>query len=145
MLTKADRMTMAFGLEARVPFLDHHLVEWAFHLPDKHKLSGSNGKLIVKKALESYLPDRLIYRQKHGFNVPLQVWMQGQLQEMTRDVLSSGPVRKRGLLQPAAVESMLNSHFRGEKDNSDQIFALMVLELWFQQYVDRRTTEWQKF
>lgn len=144
MLTKVDRMTMAFGLEARVPFLDHHLVEWAFHLPDTHKLRGFEGKYVVKKALENYLPKNIIYRPKHGFNVPLRVWMRDQLQEMTRDLLSSQRLHDRGLFEQKAVQDVMTSHFRGDADYSNQIFALIVLELWFQQYVDRPITAWQE-
>ena len=145
MLTKVDRMTMAFGLEARVPFLDHHLVDWAFRLPDSHKLRGFKGKYVVKKAMEGFLPNDLLYRTKHGFNVPLRIWMRDQLQEMTRDMLFSQKLRERGLFQADAVQKIVNDHFRGEKDHSDQIFVLMVLELWFQQYVDRPVTAWQKY
>jgi asparagine synthase (glutamine-hydrolysing) len=141
MLTKVDRMTMAFGLEARVPFLDHRLVEWAFRLPDNHKLRGFEGKYVVKKALEKYLPRDLIYRTKHGFNVPLRIWMRDQLQEMTRDMLSSRQLRERGLFQPDAVQKLVDNHFNGTRDHSDQIFVLMVLELWFQHYVDRPLIE----
>lgn len=146
MLTKVDRMTMAFGLEARVPLLDHHLVEWAFQLPDGHKLRGFEGKFVVKKAMERYLPRGLIYRTKHGFNVPMRDWLRGQLQEMTRDMFSSGRIRERGLLQPEAVQRIVNDHFEEGRDYSNQIFALMVLELWFQQYMDRPATEgeWQR-
>jgi asparagine synthase (glutamine-hydrolysing) len=144
MLTKVDRMTMAFGLEARVPFLDHHLVEWAFRLPDHHRLRGFQGKYVVKRAMEAHLPRNIIYRAKHGFNVPLRVWMRGQLQEMLRDMLSADQVRKRGLLQPNAVERTIQAHFGGEGDRSDQLFVLMVLELWCQQYLDTPATSWQR-
>jgi len=144
MLTKVDRMTMAFGLEARVPFLDHHLVEWAFRLPDNHKLRGREGKYVMKMAMEAYLPRHLLYRPKHGFNVPLRIWMRDQLQEMVEDLLSPGQVGRRGLFQPSEVQKVCHDHFRAEKDRSDQIFALMVLELWFQQYVDHDLTEWQR-
>jgi asparagine synthase (glutamine-hydrolysing) len=144
MLTKVDRMTMAFGLEARVPFLDYRLVEWAFTLPDAFKLRGLNGKYVVKKAMEPYLPKALLYRKKHGFNVPLRNWMRDQLQEMTQDLLSSEKFVSRGLFQREAVQSIVDQHIRGEKDRSDQIFTLISLELWFQQYVDSSITEWQK-
>jgi asparagine synthase (glutamine-hydrolysing) len=146
MLTKVDRMTMAFGLEARVPFLDHHLVEWAFHLPDLYKLHGVNGKYIVKKALENYLPRKILYRRKHGFNVPLRIWIRDQLKEMMQDVLSSRRFNDRGLFRPEVVQQILKNHFVEEKDYSDQIFSLIALELWFQQFVDNSLVEqqWQK-
>jgi len=146
MLTKVDRMTMAFGLEARVPFLDHHLVEWAFRLPDSYKLHGVSGKYIVKKALENYLPKKILYRRKHGFNVPLRIWIRDQLKEMVQDILSSEKFNDRGLFRPEIVQHILKNHFDEKGDYSDQIFSLLALELWFQQYVDSSLVEqqWQK-
>ena len=88
MLTKVDRMTMAHGLEARVPFLDHRLVQWAFTIPGRHKLIGQTGKALVKKAMEQYLPRSILYRPKQGFNVPLKIWMRNDLKQFTRDLLA---------------------------------------------------------
>jgi len=144
MLTKADRMTMAFGLESRVPFLDHHLVEWAFRLPDNHKFRGVEGKYVVKKALKNYLPKNILHRPKHGYRVPLRDWMRDQLQEMIQDTLLSQRWRDRGLFEQKAIQHIMTSHFRGDADHSNQLFVLIVLELWFQQYVDRPVTAWQE-
>src|SRR5262249_27217057 len=138
MLTKVDRMTMAAGLEARVPFLDHHLVEWAFRLPGDLKMRGTEGKFVVKKALDRRLPRELLYRPKHGFNVPLNVWMRGELREFLEAGLADTTIRRRGLFRPDAVARMVRDHVRGAVDASNKLFALLMLELWFRHFVDRR-------
>src|SRR6267143_258848 len=111
MLTKVDRMTMAHGLEARVPFLDHHLVEWAFTVPSRHKLREREGKLLVKKAMEAHLPTEILYRPKQGFNVPLKLWMRTELKEFVRDSLTATRFVERGLYRPQAVAALLDDHF----------------------------------
>lgn len=138
MLTKVDRMTMAFGLEARVPFLDHHVVEWAFGVPSAYKIQGTEGKYLVKKTMEKYLPSALLYRPKHGFNVPMKVWMRDQLHEFIHDSLSEQAIKDRGLFRAGAVHSLWQQHTQGVKDASNQIFVLLMLELWYQQFIDRR-------
>jgi asparagine synthase (glutamine-hydrolysing) len=138
MLTKVDRMTMAFGLEARVPFLDHHMVEWAFGIPSTYKMHGTEGKYVVKKAMERYLPTDLLYRPKHGFNVPMKVWMKHQLSEFIRDTLSAHTIQSRGIFRAEAVQRLLHEHAQEVQDASNKIFVILMLELWFQHFVDRR-------
>lgn len=138
MLTKVDRMTMAFGLEARVPFLDHHLVEWAFSLPSDYKIQGTEGKYLVKKAMEKHLPAELLYRPKHGFNVPMKVWIREQLHDFIYDSLNKQTLNSRGLFRADAVQRMIRDHTEGRLDASNKIFVLLMLELWFQQFIDRR-------
>ena len=140
MLTKVDRMTMAHGLEARVPFLDHRLVEWAFTLPAAHKVRGMEGKRLVKKAMEPLLPRAVLHRQKQGFNVPMTAWMRGGLREFVRDHLATARFRQRGLFRPAAVDALLDAHFSGKKDSANKIVALLMLELWFRQILDARAS-----
>ncbi len=138
MLTKIDRLTMAAGLEARVPFLDHKIVEWAFSLAPELKMHGAEGKFFIKRALESRLPRDVLYRPKHGFNVPLGRWLRVELREMCRDLLSPETVRRRGIFRPEAVTSMLDAHEAGQDDIGNRIFALMMLELWWREVFDRQ-------
>ena len=138
MLTKVDRMTMASGLEARVPFLDHHLVEWAFQIPSVHKMRDREGKLLVKKAMERHLPSELLYRPKHGFNVPMPVWMRRELREFVRDNLAEETVRRRGLFRPDRVTRLVQDHLAGRTEASNKILVLLMMELWFERFVDRR-------
>lgn len=136
MLTKVDRMTMAFGLEARVPFLDHSMVEWAFTLPDRFKTLAGNGKRVVKKAFETRLPGDILYRPKHGFNVPLDAWFRSELRDWVRDTLSPVRLRERGVFNPDGVADLLTTHEQSTRDNSNRILAVLCLELWFKKYMD---------
>jgi len=138
MLTKVDRMTMASGLEARVPFLDHHLVEWAFQIPSVHKMRDREGKLLVKKAMERHLPSELLYRPKHGFNVPMPVWMRRELREFVQDSLAEETVRRRGLFRPDRVTRLVQDHLDGRAEASNKILVLLMIELWFERFLDRR-------
>ena len=138
MLTKVDRMTMASGLEARVPFLDHHLVEWAFQIPSDCKMRGREGKLVVKKAMERYLPSDLLYRPKHGFNVPMPVWMRGELRDFVQDSLAEDRLRRLGLFRPERVTRLVQDHLAGRTEASNKIFVVLMLGLWFDRFVDRR-------
>lgn len=140
MLTKADRMTMANGLEGRVPFLDHRLVEWAFTVPARHKIQGTNGKALVKTAMERHLPRDILYRRKQGFNVPLKIWMRGELRDFVRDLLTPARLRRRGIFRPEAVEAILLQHESGTIDASNKIFAMLMLELWHETFLDRRNS-----
>ncbi len=140
MLTKVDRMTMAFGLEARVPFLDHRLVEWSFGLPSNFKLRGNIGKAVVRRGMEPYLSRDLLYAPKHGFNVPMKSWLEGELNSFVRDNLSEPVLKKRGIFNPAAVAQKIAAHAQGNQAASNQILTMLMLELWFQNYVDRRSS-----
>jgi asparagine synthase (glutamine-hydrolysing) len=129
MLAKVDRMTMASGLEARVPFLDRSLVEWAFRQPGRHKIRRGKGKLLLRHALTRSLP-RIAGRAKHGFDVPLGDWLRGPLRPLLLDTLAESAVRRRGILRPQAVESLLSAHLRGRADSARKLLTLMALELW---------------
>lgn len=138
MLTKVDRMTMAHGLEARVPLLDHRLVSWAFTVPSRHKLCGSEGKYLMKKAMEAHLPRSILYRPKQGFNVPMKLWMRNELSAFVFDILASSRLMERGLYRRAAVRGLIDTHLSGRVDASNKIFALLMLELWYRRFSDQR-------
>ena len=129
MLTKVDRMTMAAGLEARVPFLDRRLVEWALSVPGRHKVAGGVGKRVLRAALAPVLPDAA-RRPKHGFDPPLGAWLRGPLRELMLDALSPSALGARGFFRAKAVERLLRAHLDGRGDYSRKLFTLMALELW---------------
>jgi asparagine synthase (glutamine-hydrolysing) len=132
MLTKVDRMTMAAGLEARVPFLDRSLVEWAFRQPGSYKVRGGRGKLLLRRWLRDRLP-AAAGRAKHGFNAPLGRWLRGPLRETLRDTLSPEAVRRRGFFRAETVERLVSAHLGGRGDHSRKLFNLLVLEMWLSQ------------
>jgi len=133
---RVDNMTMAFGLEARVPFLDHELVELAARIPVRHKLSGG-GKGILKEAARQIIPSAVIDRPKGYFPVPALKYLQGNVLEMIRDALSSRAARERDLFQPAYVNALLAdpaahiTPLRGSK-----LWQLGLLELWLQTHLE---------
>jgi asparagine synthase (glutamine-hydrolysing) len=135
-LNYTDKMSMATGVEVRVPFLDLELVDFAARIPNRLKQRGSEGKWILKKAMEPYLPSDVIYRPKSGFGAPLRRWMRVELRDLVADLLGAQSLRKRGLFDPAAVQRMIQANDQGKIDASYTLFSLMCIELWCRKFVD---------
>ncbi|MDE2854610.1 MAG: asparagine synthase (glutamine-hydrolyzing) [Chloroflexota bacterium] len=135
LLIKADRCSMAASLEARAPFLDHELAEFAAAIPFNLKLKGSRSKHILKEAAQGLLPPEIINRKKHGFGVPLGAWLRRDMAPM-RELLLSRRARERGLLEISAVERLIAEHEAGARDHNRQLWALLTLEEWHRQFVD---------
>jgi len=136
LLVKVDIATMAVSLEARSPFLDHKVIEFAASLPEKYKLRGLTTKYLLKRVLKRLLPQENLDRKKMGFGVPIGHWFRGQLQPFLRETILSQKALKRGLFKPEAVKQMVELHTRAERDYSHQLWTLLMLELWFQQFID---------
>jgi len=135
MLMKVDRMTMAHGLEARVPFLDHVLVELAARVPSSIKFKRRRQKHILKRALADVLPDAVLRRRKAGFNVPVNAWLAGPLADHARTVLSPDRVRAAGCFRPDAVARLFDEHARRARDNSFILWGLMCFQLWYERFI----------
>lgn len=135
LLIKADRCSMMASLEARAPFLDHELAEFAAKIPFNLKLKGSRTKHILKEAARGLLPDDIIERKKHGFGVPLGAWLRRDMAPV-RDALLSRRARERGLLEMTVVERLIAEHESGARDHNRQLWALLTLEEWHRQFVD---------
>ncbi len=127
-LTKVDRASMAHALEVRVPMLDHELVEWAARVPPRLKLNGRQGKYILKRALEPFLPRRVLYREKMGFAVPLSRWFRGSLKEQVRESLLGDRLKDSGLFDVTWLREMLDSHQKGVCEYSAPIWALLMFD-----------------
>jgi asparagine synthase (glutamine-hydrolysing) len=136
LLVKVDIATMAVSLEARSPFLDHHLIEFAASLPENLKLRGLTTKYLLKRMLKKLLPAENLDRKKMGFGVPIGHWFRGKLQPFLRETVLSEKALRRGLFRPEAVKQLVELHTRGERDNSHQLWTLLMLELWFQRFID---------
>ena len=136
-LIYTDRMSMAAGVEVRVPFLDLDLVEFAAHVPVGLKQRGSEGKWVLKKAMEPYLPHEVIYRPKSGFGAPLRRWMRNDLRELLGDLLSDHSLKRRGLFEPAAVQRLVAANDTGKVDASYTLLSLLCIEIWCRTYLDR--------
>ena len=136
LLMMGDKMSMATSLELRVPFCDHKLVEFAAGIPSEMKFRGSRLKSLFKKAMEGLLPKEILTRKKQGFMIPIAQWLQKDARPFTLDLLSETNIRKRGYFNPQYIHWMLEQHYTGRQNLTDQIFALMTLELWHRIYLD---------
>jgi asparagine synthase (glutamine-hydrolysing) len=136
-LTKVDRTSMLVSLESRVPLLDHKLMEFVATIPTALKLRHGLGKYVLKRAMTGLLPEEILTRRKMGFGVPLGGWFRNELRDMARDVLLSPRARQRGFVRPGAVEELLRIHDRGRRDCSPRLWALLCLELWAREWLDR--------
>ena len=136
LLVKVDIATMAVSLEARSPFLDHEVIEFAASLPQKFKLRGLTSKYLLKKVLRKLLPSENLNRRKMGFGVPIGHWFRGKMQPFLREVVLSDKALRRGLFKPDAVKQIVELHARGERDFSHQLWTLLMLELWFNRFID---------
>jgi asparagine synthase (glutamine-hydrolysing) len=130
LLRMGDRMSMTHSLELRVPFCDHDLLALAFRVPPAMRFTGWRLKGFMRWALRGVLPDRILRAPKRGFMVPLARWLREDLHELVRDTLSDEVVRRRDYVKPAYVRWLLQEHQSGRRNCSDQIYALVVLELW---------------
>lgn len=136
-LTYTDKMSMAAGVETRVPFLDLDLVDFAARIPPCYKQRGTTGKWVLKKAMEPYLPRDVINRPKSGFGAPLRRWMRHELRQLVGDVLSPASLRRRGLFDSAAVQRMLRQNDAGQVDAAYTLLSLLAVELWCRRFLDR--------
>jgi asparagine synthase (glutamine-hydrolysing) len=136
LLVKVDIASMAVSLEARSPFLDHHVIEFAASLPEKYKLRGRTTKYLLKRMLKRLLPVENLERPKMGFGVPIGHWFRGEMQGFLREVLLSEKAAKRGFFKPEAVKRIIEQHTSGAHDLAHQLWALLMLELWLQRFID---------
>src|SRR5438094_547804 len=138
LLARGDKMSMAVSLEARVPLLDHKLVEFAASLPQNLKLKGLVRKYLLKKVSQRWLPREIIHRKKQGFPMPSSLWLRNEARSFVRDLLSPSVLKRRGLFNPAFVESLIQQHENGFADHGSLLWGLMNVELWQRVFMDSR-------
>jgi len=137
LLAKVDIATMTVALEGRSPFLDHKLLELTAHIPFNLKLKGlNNKKYILKEALRGIIPDEVMFRPKMGFGVPIDAWFRGKLRDYASAKLLNGNIVRRNLFKKSAIEKILHTHASTTINFSPHIWALLTLELWFEEYFD---------
>jgi asparagine synthase (glutamine-hydrolysing) len=134
-LAYTDKMSMAAGVEVRVPFLDLDLVRFAARIPEGLKQHGRTSKWALKKAMEPYLPVDVIYRPKTGFGAPLRSWIRGALRPAMADLLSTDSLAARGVFDAKAVQSLIHRNERGEVDAAYTLLSLMTLEIWCRKFL----------
>ncbi len=139
LLVKVDIASMANSLEARSPFLDHKLMEFAAALPPHLKLNGIQSKYLLKNAFSSVLPRSVLYRKKMGFGVPIDRWLRNELKELTYQILLEKRTVERGLFKEQAVRMLIDEHMLKRADNSYRIWALLFMEVWYRMFIDKRS------
>ena len=135
-LTKVDRMSMATSLEARVPLLDHKLIEFVTKIPAQLKLKNLETKYIFKKAMEGIVPNEILYREKQGFGVPINEWINLQLKERIGSDLLEKRTLERDYFETGYIETLLDEHRKERRDHSHALWILWMLELWHRRFVD---------
>jgi asparagine synthase (glutamine-hydrolysing) len=136
-LTKVDRMSMASSLEARVPLLDHKLIEFVTQIPTDLKLKGLETKYIFRKAVRSIVPDAILNRPKQGFGVPINEWINLQLRDRIHETLSERKTLERGYFDAKYIKVLLDEHAAKRRDHSYSLWILYMLELWHRQFLDK--------
>ncbi len=127
-LTKVDRTSMAVSLEAREPLLDHRLVEFAATLPRRQRVRGGQGKWLLKKTMERYLPNDILYRPKQGFVTPISDWFRGPLAARARSLATDSLAVEAGWLDPATIGRIAEEHIAGRRDNGRMLWQLVMLD-----------------
>jgi len=138
LLVKVDIASMACSLEARSPFLDHEMMEFAASLPGHLRITNRTTKYLLKKYLQDKIPQTILDRPKRGFGVPIRQWFRKQLLGRLKEVLLDDASIKRGYFDRKRLEMLIQRHASGMFDHTDKLYALLILELWHRTFVDHR-------
>ena len=134
LLVKVDITAMASSLEARSPFLDHEVMEFAARLPVDLKLKGTTSKFLLKRAFADILPPENVNRRKMGFGVPVGEWFRGPMKDFLRDTLQGDKARREGYFDQTAIDAQVNDHLERKAENGFPLWNLMMLELWRREF-----------
>jgi asparagine synthase (glutamine-hydrolysing) len=140
-LNYVDKVSMASGVEVRVPMLDPELVSLAARMPVRFKQRGRIGKWVLREAMKPYLPKDVLYRKKAGFGAPLRHWLREDLRPLVEDVLSERSLRDRGIFDPAGVSRLVTLNDERRVDAAYPIFGMICIELWCRMFIDRPAPE----
>ena len=135
LLAYGDAMSMANSLEARVPYLDHELVEFAAGIPAKLKLNRFTPKYILKQALKDKIPRQILNRSKAGFNIPIGKWLRRELKGLLTDILCPESLKKIGYFNRPYIKELIDGHLSFKKDNGYKLLSLMHFCLWHDKFI----------
>ena len=136
LLVKVDIASMAVSLEARAPFLDHRIMEFAASLPTSYKLRGLTNKYLLKRALKGLVPKENLFRRKMGFGVPISDWFRSKLSGFLSETILSSSATNRGYFKTEIVRHLVEHHVEGRRDYAPQLWTLLMLELWHREFID---------
>jgi asparagine synthase (glutamine-hydrolysing) len=134
-LCKVDRASMAFGLEARVPFLDNNLVALAWSLPLKSRIYKGLGKWPLRQVLKRYVPEQLFDRPKAGFGIPIGDWLREPMRDWAEELLSEGALRRTGYFRPETVRRQWAEHLSGRINNQHALWSVLMFQMWSAKYM----------
>lgn len=135
LLMRVDKIAMSVSLEARVPFLDHRLVEFTMDIPGRFKIRNDEPKYLFKKAVRGIIPDEIIDRKKMGFNAPMAEWLRGNFGQKVKESVISSELMKKGYFQMRYINKLFADHFSGKRDNSLYLWTLFNLTAWFDYWI----------
>jgi asparagine synthase (glutamine-hydrolysing) len=136
LLVKTDRASMAHSLEARVPYLDTVVTNFALSLPTRHKVRGLAKKVLLRKAAAPLLPREIVRGKKRGFSIPAAAWLRGDLEPFARETLAPDTLQRQGFFRPEPVHRLLDAHVAGREDLSRQLWGLLAFTLWYERHVE---------
>lgn len=136
LLAVVDRVSMAHSLEVRVPFLDHHLLEFAATIPSRLFMPGGEKKRLIRQLAQDLIPKTFFNQPKRGFSAPMAIWFRGELREFVEDTLSATRLARAGAFNPAGVRKILDDHFGRRANYDNVIWALLVFTLWHSEYIE---------
>ncbi len=140
LLMRVDKMSMAVSIEARVPFLDHRLVEFAFRIPQQLKIKNGVPKYIMKKAAEGIIPENIIYRRKQGFAAPSSEWLRsGKLAPIAEERVMTSGIMTQYLFNKKYVKHLFEAHRSGRRDVSSPLWTLLLASMWYDVHFDGKT------
>lgn len=137
LLMRVDKLTMASSVEARVPFLDHQLVEFAMSVPAREKIRDGIGKHLVKRAVSDLLPEDLVWRPKQGFGTPVSQWFRGELGDQLQRQLDHSRLNELGYFNRDRIQLLLDQHRSGRAERSFQLWNVLNLAAWFDHWIAR--------
>jgi len=141
LLVKTDRASMAWSLEARVPFLDTVVTNFALSLPASQKVRGFEKKRLLRRAVEPLLPPEVAHGRKRGFSIPAAAWLRGALEPFARETLAPATLSRQGVFEPTTVARLLDDHVAGREDLSRQLWGLLAFTLWYEHHVEGITRD----
>jgi asparagine synthase (glutamine-hydrolysing) len=144
LLMRVDKIGMSESLEARVPFLDHKLIEFTMDIPEQWKIRGGEPKYLLKKALNGLIPDNILYRKKMGFGAPMSDWMRTDFGRAVRSSVLSSGLLKRGLLNESYIKKLFDWHFSGRLNASLYLWAIYNLTAWYDLWIDRKAVDFSQ-
>ena len=129
-LVKVDRAAMRVGLETRIPFLDHRVVEFALSVPTSLHFRGNAGKRLLRRVLYRHVPEKFFRRPKMGFGVPIDSWLRGPLREWAEDLLAESRLRNDGFFEPLPIRRLWERHLQGDTNAHLPLWAILMFQAW---------------